>query len=333
MRACRRRRGAAQGDHAGDLCRAARRHGLYGERRAARLHSDARPGLRHRGGATARRRVAVAHRRGGASAPPRSSRRRRASRDAVAFAGFSGATFTNASNAGADLRALSIPSRSGSRTASPATAIDRPAVRAAAIDRGGLHHRHSAAAGARASAIPAASRCSSRSGSMRSMDRVLGCRLPAHGAMARQRRSWCGVFTTFSASGPQIYLEIDRDQGAHAGCADRQYLRDPAGQSRHGLCQRFQCFRPGLPGARPGRPEIPRRARGHPAAQGALGQRRAGAARHAGRDPRCHRARPGAALQHVHLGAGAGQRRRRASRRPPRSTRWRNWPARSCRRA
>ncbi len=47
------------------------------------------------------------------------------------------------------------------------------------------------------------------------------------------------------------------------------------------------------------------------AAEGALGDRRAGAARHAGRDPRRHRPGAGPALQHVCLGAAAGQRRAR----------------------
>ena len=45
--------------------------------------------------------------------------------------------------------------------------------------------------------------------------------------------------------------------------------------------------------------------RGHRAAQGAHGDRRDGAARHAGRDPRRSRARSRSALQHVPVGAGS----------------------------
>ena len=78
-------------------------------------------------------------------------------------------------------------------------------------------------------------------------------------------------------------------------------------QSRHGLRQRLQRLRPRLPGARPGRPALPRRRGGHQPPARALLERRARAARHARRGPGRDRARPDPALQHVHLGAAAGE--------------------------
>ena len=139
---------AAQAHRAAGLCGAARGDGVDRQRRAARLHPAARPGLRHRRRAAARRRLAVAHRR----VVQRASEIARETpgvEHAVAFAGFSGATFTNASNAGGDLRAASSPSRSASRQGRQRRRHHRRALRPPAGDRGSLHHRHSAAAGAR----------------------------------------------------------------------------------------------------------------------------------------------------------------------------------------
>ena len=91
-----RRRGRAR-----RLCRADRADRLAVRPRADRLHPGAGPGLPDHRDPAAARRVAGAHRRGGAA------RRRKIILDtegvehAVPFAGFDGATFTNASNAGA----------------------------------------------------------------------------------------------------------------------------------------------------------------------------------------------------------------------------------------
>ena len=79
-----------------DLCGADRLHRLSCSRACRRLHSRAGPGLRDRRRPAARRRFAGAHRRGRPARPRRSSARRPGVHDAVAFAGFSGATFTNA---------------------------------------------------------------------------------------------------------------------------------------------------------------------------------------------------------------------------------------------
>ena len=80
------------------------------------------------------------------------------------------------------------------------------------------------------------------------------------GQGARQNPDLAGVFTTFSANSPQIYPRHRPQKAQHAQRADRQHLRDAAGQSRHGLRQRLQRLRPRLPGARAGRPALPRRA-------------------------------------------------------------------------
>ena len=89
-------------------------------------------------------------------------RRRPGVINAVAFAGFSGATFTNATNAAAIFVGLRAVRGAAARQASRPTAIIGQLFGAPAADRGGLHHRHPAAAGAAASATPAASRCRSR---------------------------------------------------------------------------------------------------------------------------------------------------------------------------
>ena len=148
---------------------------------------------------------------------------------------------------------------------------------------------------------------------------------------ARQNPNLSGVFTTFSANSPQIYLEIDRAEGAHPQRADPQHLRDAAGQSRHRLCERLQ-----LPSAASGRcarrptsasasisDDINRlRVRSSTGALVPLGH----AGRNAGRD----RARSRPALQHVHVRALAGQRGagRLVGRR--RSTPWRSSRRQSC---
>ena len=226
--------------------------------------------------------------------------------NAVAFAGFSGATFTNASNAGvifAPFESFEHRLETG-----PICRQDhRRPVRQPAEHPGGLHHRAAAAAGARHR------QC------RRLQDDAAGAQQRRHaadpGARLRDRRQGqpdarpdrrlhhlLGV--------EPAVLPGDRPrQGAHAERADPQHLRDAVDQSRHRLCQRLQRLRPRLPGAGAGRPGVPHRARRHPQAEGALGHRRAGAARHAGRDPRRHRPVAGAALQHVCLGAAAGQRR------------------------
>ena len=96
----RRRNRAAQTRHSGDLRRSDRRHGVDRECRSPGLHPDPRPGIRYRRHTIARRLVALAD---GCCRPARieDPAGKPGVQDAVAFAGFSGATFTNASNAAA----------------------------------------------------------------------------------------------------------------------------------------------------------------------------------------------------------------------------------------
>ena len=148
---------------------------------------------------------------------------------------------------------------------------------------------------------------------------------------ARQNPNLAGVFTTFSANSPQVYLEIDREKASilnvpianifetlqvNLGTA---YVNDfnafgRVYQVRAQADQRFRIDQDDINRLRVR------------SSTGALVP-----ARHARRDPRGVRARPHPALQHVHVGAAAGQRgaRRLLGRR--RSTPWSSSPARACR--
>jgi HAE1 family hydrophobic/amphiphilic exporter-1 len=128
-------------------------------------------------------------------------------RDAVAFAGFSGATFTNATNSGVIFAGLEpFDERLGQGLTAEAIigqlfgrlqsieeafiiAVPPPPVRGIG-NAGGFK-------------LQLQERDSSEVG------RVLETAYQMLGA-ARQRQDVTGVFTTFSASSPQIYLEIDR---------------------------------------------------------------------------------------------------------------------------
>ena len=76
---------------------------------------------------------------------------------------------------------------------------------------------------------------------------------------------------------------------------------------------------------------LPHRARRHPEAEGALGDRRAGAARHAGRDPRRRPARRWCSATTCTSRCRCRATPRPASRPATRSTRWRRSPPRRCR--
>ena len=58
-------------------------------------------------------------------------------------------------------------------------------------------------------------------------------------------------------------------EGQHAQRAAVEHLRSAAGESRLGLCQRFQRLRPHVPGAGPGRGRVPPRRRRHSPAENA----------------------------------------------------------------
>jgi hydrophobic/amphiphilic exporter-1 (mainly G- bacteria), HAE1 family len=127
--------------------------------------------------------------------------------DAVAFAGFSGATFTNASNAGA-IFARFRPFDERIKNKQPAAAII-----------GQLYARLQSIQEAFIIAVPPPPvpgignaggfkmQLQERQGS--GVQRVLGTAYQMMGA-AQQDKNLQGVFTTFTASSPQVYLEIDR---------------------------------------------------------------------------------------------------------------------------
>ncbi len=129
--------------------------------------------------------------------------------DAVSFAGFSGATFTNASNAGV-VFARFAPFEERIEAALPAPAII-----------GSLYGRLQEIQEAFIIAIPPPPiRGVGNAGGFKlqlqerdsaDMRRILGV---AYGLMgkANQTPGLTGVFTTFSASSPNLFLEIDRDK-------------------------------------------------------------------------------------------------------------------------
>ena len=137
---------------------------------------------------------------------------------------------------------------------------------------------------------------------------------------ANQTPGLTGVFTTFSASSPQFFLEIDRDKARMLNVPipnifetlsinlGTSYVNDfnAFGRVYQVRAQADQAFRIE-------RDDILQ-------AESALGDGRAGAAGHAGRDPRRDRPGAGAALQHVCLGAAARQCRAGRRRRRRRST-------------
>ena len=130
-------------------------------------------------------------------------------RNAVAFAGFSGATFTNASNAGVIF--------------TPFTSFDERLEngRSANAIVGELYMKLQSIQEAFIIAIPPPAIAGIGNGGgfkMQVMDlegsdmrRVLGSAYQLMG-MAAQTPGLQGVFTTFSASSPQYFLEIDRDK-------------------------------------------------------------------------------------------------------------------------
>ena len=148
---------------------------------------------------------------------------------------------------------------------------------------------------------------------------------------ANQTPGLTGVFTTFSASSPQFFLEIDRDKARMLNVPIPNIFETLSINLGTSYVNDFNAFGRVYQVRAQADQALPPGARRHRQAQGPLGDRRAGAARHAGRDPRRDRPGAGAALQHVCVGAAAGQRRARRRRPARRSTRWRRSPTRRCR--
>ena len=107
-------------------------------------------------------------------------------------------------------------------------------------------------------------------------------------AKACQTPELAGLFSSYQVNVPQLYADIDRTKARQLGVPVTDvfdtmqiYLGSP-------VRQRLQQVRPHVLGAGAGRRAVPRARRGHRAAQGALDQRRDGAA--VGADERASRA-------------------------------------------
>ena len=226
--------------------------------------------------------------------------------DAVAFAGFSGATFTNAPNAAAIFARFRpfderLPTSNRRAPSSGSSSVALQAIEEAFI----------------IAIPPPPVRGLGNSGGFRiqlqertgdDLDRVLAATYELMGR-ARQNPNLAGVFTTFSANSPQIYLEIDRVKArilnvpipnifetlqVNLGTA---YVNDfnflgRIWQVRAQADQRFRVDQTRhQPSARP------------------LVDRRPGADGHIGGNAGCDGSRSRPALQHVHVRALAGKRR------------------------
>jgi HAE1 family hydrophobic/amphiphilic exporter-1 len=251
-------------------------------------------------------------------------------KDAVAFAGFNGATFTNASNSGVIFTPFDSFEERLEQKQSAEQIIGQIFGAMQGIQEAFII------------AVPPPSvRGIGNSGGfkMQIMDRqsadmrralglayqMMGAAQPDGGADRRLHH--------IHGLEPAI-LPGDRPrQGAGPERPDPQYLRDALDQSGDVLRQRFQRLRPRLSGPRPGRPAIPAGAGGHTRAQGTLRLGRARAARNARRNPRYERSGARPALQHVCLGPRSGQSCAGRLDGAAPSTRWKRLQVRSCRRA
>ena len=132
--------------------------------------------------------------------------------------------------------------------------------------------------------------------------------LPGQGA--RQAPELAGLFSGYQVNVPQLYADVDRTKARQLGVAVTDVFETHADLSRLALRQRLQQVRPHLFGAGAGGRAVPRARRRRRPAQGALDERRDGAALGAaeGEGER----RPGARDALQRLPRRRHQRRRRA---------------------
>ena len=191
---------------------------------------------------------------------------------AVPFAGFDGATFTNAPNAGAIFSPLAAVRRSAPPRASRRRHILADLRSRLGRDPGRLHHHHPAAAGARHRHC----RRLQDDGAGQARPRPAGARGGDAGHRGRgqpdprPRRRLLAVQHAH-AQGLCRYRPGARRDARRAG---RPRVRDAAGLSRLGLRQRLQLSRPHLPGDGAGRRAVPRRHPRHRQPEDAQRQRR-----------------------------------------------------------
>ena len=227
--------------------------------RAHRLHPRAGPGLPdHRDPAAA---GLLAW-----SGPTRSSREAtklalsvEGTAHTAGFAGFDGATFTNAPNAGADLRHAQAVRGAGRRRASPRTTSCTTCAPSWARCRrrsSWSSTRRRCAASARAAASSSMSRTGAAAACRRS--EAVTNELVAR---ANQEPGLTSVFTLFNTRTPKVYADIDRAKAEMLGVPVEQRVRHAQRLSGLVLRQRLQLSRPHLPGAGPGRRPVPPRGR------------------------------------------------------------------------
>ena len=95
---------------------------------------------------------------------------------------------------------------------------------------------------------------------------------------ASQTPEIAGLFSSFQINVPQLYADVDRVKARQLGVAVTGRVRDHADLSGLALRQRLQQVRPHLLGARAGRRQVSCPGRGRGPAEGALANRRDGAA-------------------------------------------------------
>ena len=98
-----------------------------------------------------------------------------------------------------------------------------------------------------------------------------------------------GLFTSFRANTPWLYLDIDRDKAKLAGVSIAEAVQHSSGLPGLTLRQRFQSVRPDLAGQRAGRRQLPQADRRPDRTAGAERARRDGAAGQHRRSPRRER--------------------------------------------
>ena len=121
-----------------------------------------------------------------------------------------------------------------------------------------------------------------------------------------------GLFSSFRADTPWLFLDIDRTQAKVHGRVDGRGLQHAASLPGLAVRQRLQPLRPHLAGERAGRRRLPQAGRGPQAAEGPQRPAAHGAAGARRQHPRHQRAGDDRPLQHVP--GGAGQRRAGAGR-------------------
>ena len=150
---------------------------------------------------------------------------------------------------------------------------------------------------------------------------------------ANQQPELAGVFSTYAADTPQIYLDIDRDKAQVLGVKTHRHLQCAAIDDGQLLRQRLQRVRPHLAGQRPGRDAVSRTSRRHLSHLCAQQPRGDGADPRTGRGEDWCKGRRRWCATTDSAPRSSTARRSRATAPARRSLRWSASPPRRCRRA